>query len=510
MLKRLLIISCILLTVVLPISYFYFLLSVNSDVFSVSLDNQPDIDTFIYKDDLSFSDFFEPHENRINPVDQVSVFPNLIVVFVHGFLGQWNTTDRSVIALGIGMINTLVLIILLFATGILSVQKWISCIVAVAFVTPFLLLRQHEQWLWGGHKELHLDTFGVLITSLMLSIANKTTHFRICLIIASLAAAVASLSYGLSLLIWPVFAGFFLLQKNLRIYVIPWALVGGMVFSLYFWNHTPSIPILDISQMLPYAILDYIFMYISGGLVANFYLGLTLLSSFTFMILFVINRRKLTQSKILIWVILGVYSFVLAIVQAYINVDFSELQATSSAAYRVSILFLTAWLALLLIIAKSSHKFFSNIMPIVIGAIIIVSIAHTDSAFQHGKTLNITRAISDSQVIDTFDWKILPNRFEIGHVDSMIKQDTGHIQIVGWAQHPFVRDIVETIYVVADGKNLPTVRSQFLRKDVATFWGKHEYSNSGWGLVTEDAFTGELSEVTVYLKINETTLLKLN
>lgn len=510
MLKRLLIIICILLIVVLPISYFYFLTSVNSDAFSISLANQPDVSVLIQKDALDFSDFFQPHENVTSLVDQISVFPNLIAVFAHRFLGDWTTTDRSVIALGIGMMNAIILIIMLFATGILSAQKWTSCLIAVVFVTPFLLLRQQEQWLGGGHKELYLDIFGILFASLMLVMATKTKYFRTCLILAVVAGAIASLSHGISLLIWPVFAGFFLLQKNLRIYVIPWVLVGAMVFSLYFWNYTSSIPILDISQMFPYEILNYISIYISGGLVANFYLGLMLLGSFIFMIVFVMSKRELTQSSILIWVILGVYSIILAIVQGYINTDFSELQTTSNNAYRVSILFLVVWLALFLKTAKFLPKLFLNVVPIVIGAFIVTSIVHTDTAFQHRKNLKVAGLIFETKVIGEKVWKILPYEFEVGHVDSLVKQDTGHAQAVGWAQHPYVIDIIETIYVVADGETLSTVRSQFLRKDVATFWGKHEYSNSGWGLITKEVVKEEIENISIYLEIDDDTLIKLN
>jgi len=502
----------VIIFVALLTIYLSFCLLLSTWQDSKSLENEPSVSIILKKEQFAVSDFFILHENK------VSLLPHIITLMHYRALGEWNTFNRIFTGIYFHLITTVLLFLLWLKANVLDVRKRISVLAAMVAIILFSFLRSWEQLLWEGPEGLHLDTVGILTMCLSLIIASRTKQYRLLLALTCIGATIASLSNGLSLWIWPIFSIFFLVIKKLRIYVIPWGLVGCMVFSLYFWNFTSYPFILNFKDIPFLALPSYLCLYLSGGLFTNAYLGLVLFMSFIGMSAFLlVSYWKKDIQSVLVWVLLACYCMVYAFFQAYIDMDFSIVQSTSSEAYGISILFLMAWLALLVkLYQRVSHKFFKRALSITLSGVMLaflcVSVIHTNIALQNLKSFqkkysNLERISVD---IGDMSWDVVPYESEAGHVDVISHLETGEMQIIGWAQHPYVRDIVEQIYLVIDGQFVTTDRIFIVRRDVSDYWKNDIYRDSGWMITSEEIYDAQPGDLSVFLEIDNGTLLKLN
>jgi hypothetical protein len=271
----------------------------------------------IHNNHFSFFDLWKQHnEHRI-------LVPKAILLMLAKFT-DYNVRYEVLLNLAASCGSVLVIASLLKR----SFPKRQTLRGALLVVSAWLILSPLAwiNWIWGFQFAFFLGVFTVLLTVWFLLDFYLNPKTARSFFLAIIAAAIATYSLGNGMVIWPI--GFALLLANgtTREFLKNWSLAGLLVLSTYFYkfHRSPDSPRFSELIKQPVAVMRYVLQNLGHPLARTpegaKYTGIFLL------ICFVVGAVYLWRSKqemlVKIWVSVGGYALMTAILAALSRLNF--------------------------------------------------------------------------------------------------------------------------------------------------------------------------------------------
>lgn len=245
----------------------------------------------LYIGTLSPMDLFAQHnEHRL-------IFPRIIMLII-AYLTHYNTVIEmyfSWIFAAITLALMFKMYTLDFGNSTFALMKFIP----IAWI--MFSFRQFENILWGWQIQIYLSVLGFVASIYMLEKSEKINY---SFLISIFGGIVSTFSFMNGLIVWPVGLIFIILSKmkNKRVFTIAWALIGILVWSIYFYNWTkPSYhPSLSFAEENPISGITYLITNVGAPLAFEqsyaLLIGIILVISIVILILIMIKNRLITKN----------------------------------------------------------------------------------------------------------------------------------------------------------------------------------------------------------------------
>jgi len=441
----------------------------------------------LYTGTLSLSDLFAQHnEHRL-------FFPR-IVMLILAYLTHFNTIAEMYFSWILAVI-TLALIFKMYLSDFGNSTYALIKFVPIAWI--MFSFRQFENILWGWQIQIYLSVLGFVASIYMLEKSEKINYN---FLIAIFCGIVSTFSFMNGLIVWPVGLTFIIFSKtkNNRVLTIVWALIGLIVWSLFFYNWTkPSYtPFLSFAEKNPFIGLTYIITNIGAPLAFEqtyaFLFGIVLVISIAIAILILIMIKNKLVNKNAKWLSFILFSIMTSLALTIGRSGFGVEQALSSRYVTFTSLGIVG---LYLIVMNLYNKFTKNIKSpksvilfwMIVSIIFVGIIAGYIEGMKIGKNELVSRELMASNLID-YKWtdneslkqmfpsadlvkayaKIL-DRYKL-NVFHSISASNGSNQLYDWNQLKRVQGgimwidtINERQYIEESFANIDTEKEQFVR-----------------------------------------------
>lgn len=183
---------------------------------------------------LNFSDLWQQHnEHRI-------LFPRLIMLVIAP-MTQWNSRAEMLTGVVFVLVSFLLLVHLIYSVRRGNGRRdWLLIPGAAAVGAALFSPVQWENWLWGWELQWFLNVLALVATIWSLWILGPSKPGG-AVAIAAFAALVGTYSLAPGSLIWVVSIPIFLVNPQLRRYLIPWVAAGALVTVSYFYQYQKPI-----------------------------------------------------------------------------------------------------------------------------------------------------------------------------------------------------------------------------------------------------------------------------
>ncbi len=279
---------------------------------------------------LRFGDFWAQHnEHRL-------VFPRMLMMFMAHF-SDWNIYWELATNLVLAMSTWLALCFLIRKSGE-QVHDGENNLLYMVTTLIVFSVSQWQNWFFGWQLQVFMNVLAVVITLAGLTWQRNTTAG---LVLAMVAAVVATYSFANGILLWPIGVLLLVLQRRerrleFRREIIGWSMLSVMVIVSYLYGyHTPSYhpPLLEaLSQ--PLQCILYLLAYL-GQPLGNINLTLSICMGCLALMVWSVTLFQLLVSRVptapvLPWLGMALYALGTAIITALGRVDEGLDQALSS------------------------------------------------------------------------------------------------------------------------------------------------------------------------------------
>lgn len=290
----------------------------------------------MHTSELSFSDIWTHHnEHRI-------FFPKLIMLTL-AFLTDWNIRYELYTNLIFAGLTLFILCILLQQTfgKHNSIPIWLFIIFSFLVFSP----AQWENWSWGWQIQIFMS---VLFTVVAVWSTIRWPWQLKGMLIAIVAAVIASYSFNTGLITWIVIGMLFLVQKERKLkYIALWTTVFAVTTTLYYSGYTKPAhhPSLLFFMNHPYDFIRYVLAYIGAPLgfgKKDISIIIGLLSVIILSVGTIHIKRSSNEefNRLLPWLTLALYAFLSAAATGVGRTGFGVGQALSSRYTTISTLFI--------------------------------------------------------------------------------------------------------------------------------------------------------------------------
>ncbi len=273
--------------------------------------------SFFSGDDTWIFQIFTQHnEHRI-------FFPNLVFLS-NATITSWNVVTQMY--LGWIFIGISLFPIFFFLKKVGTNFEWLLIPASILMYSPM----QTSNLLWGFQIQWFF-LLAFFLWSLYFLTTKKHLHFLLSIIFAIL----ASFSFLLGLLIWPIgLLSLIFIFKFRKIYLITWVVAAIIIFNIYFYDfqQNPQHPIdLSISNANNY--FGYVFTYLGSAflmpsipikVVIGIIISIIIISS-----LIVIIKKKKFNPTILPWIQLSLFTVFAALITGVGRLSFGIEQASA-------------------------------------------------------------------------------------------------------------------------------------------------------------------------------------
>lgn len=287
----------------------------------------------LHQGHLTLSDLWSQHnEHRI-------FFPRLCMLFL-AYVTNWNIMYELYANLILGGLILLFLYLLLRQTSGKYTSLWLIIVLSFLVFSPV----QWQNWTWGWQIQIFMNVLATVVAAW--SVSQWQAQWK-GILVALVAAIVASYSFSNGLVAWIAIGIFLVLHKNRRWrHVAIWVAVSILIVLLYFYKYEkpPYHPSLWAFMKHPYDFFRYVFAYLGSPLGfgrenASIITGVLL---FLILIIGTIYARRHSNegfNKLLPWICLALYAVLSAAVTGIGRVGFGVGQALCSRYTTISTLF---------------------------------------------------------------------------------------------------------------------------------------------------------------------------
>ena len=274
---------------------------------------------------LAFSDFFAQHnEHRL-------LFPRL-VMYGLAVMSHWNTyweVAASVILAAAGIFFLYKIVCKTIAHNLLRLLALFS--ISLIFFSPL----QQENWLWGWQIQWYLCILGLIVAVWALAAWESSPLKRV--IVAALAAAVATYSLASGFFVWIVCLPLLWFIRPLRRWLLLW--LGLMITAIgvhYIGDVDPAYhPSKTLFLDQPFQFVKYVVVYLAHPVTIDFAwsykIAVLYFGGISAVLIYMYRRyREQLVGSLLPWLCLGAYAVFAALSTGMSRLGFGVEQAFSS------------------------------------------------------------------------------------------------------------------------------------------------------------------------------------
>jgi hypothetical protein len=335
---------------------------------------------------LSLADLWRQHnEHRI-------FFPNLVLL-ISAYITHWNTMVETVIGFLFSLI-TATFIFLMIKESV--IKRWLSLIAGLLTAAWFFSPVQWENWLWGWQVEWFMCIAGIVTaTFLLLRYTDKgIKHKPLLLVLAILAAVIASFSLAGGLFVWLIGILILLLMKQPRRIQGIWLLLGILSIFLYYYHYVQPLGPNGATDTFflhhPLAFIEFFLAYmggaigsVSGQLQAPIVVG-SIFLLLLLPLLYLTWQQRTNIRKYLPWLMFCVVGILGGLTTAVGRLVYGVSFALNSRYTAFSILYVIGLTALTVTLFDDLHKTSKNFRVVVASGLVLFSLPLLISSYSVG------------------------------------------------------------------------------------------------------------------------------